>query len=59
MADISVALGDYMNATGSINHPALIKIQQEMAANDILNNLTKSLFEKSQQATSTWTQMRV
>jgi hypothetical protein len=59
LSDISVALGDYMNKTGSVNHPALIKLQQEMAANDILNGLTKNLFEKGQQATNAWVQLRV
>ncbi len=58
VADLSIAISDYMAKTGTTNHPALIKLQQEAAINEVINNLMKSLFEKNQQSVNAWTQLR-
>lgn len=58
LADISLALADYTNKTGQLNQAAVIKVQQENSANDILNALIKSLFDKQQETIRAWTQLR-
>lgn len=58
LADISIAIADYMGVTGVANHPATVKLQQQVTNNETLNNLMKAIFEKHASSINTWTQLR-
>jgi hypothetical protein len=58
LADISLALANYTNATGQLNQAAVVKLQQENDANSNLNQLIKSLFDKQADAIRAWVQLR-
>jgi hypothetical protein len=58
LADISVALANYTNQTGQLDQAAVVKVQQENDANNNLNALIKSLFDKQADTIRAWTTLR-